>query len=83
MKTKRIHTMPLAPDDVFDALLHVRSVFPDVVMVIFAMDGRWQYLTEDFRAPRFNSKIDTSILERAANAAEEEGLPVIYQIYEY
>lgn len=63
------------------ALDHVRTIFPDVCMVVFNKDGRWQYMDEDFKAPTFKSspeEIDVSILEDALDSAPF--LPYVYQI---
>lgn len=76
-----LRTMPPAPDAVCAALHHVRSVHPDVVGVVFALDGRWQYLTEEFRGPSFGSAIDVMLLEQAVEAVEAAvGLPAVYYV---
>jgi hypothetical protein len=61
------------------AMEHVRSVFPNVCIVVFTKDGRWNYMDDCFKAPSFKgTEIDASILEAACDSVLE--FPFIYQI---
>ncbi len=71
-------TDPPAPDAVLVALEHVRSIFPEVVMVVFQRDARWQYMGEDFDRPVFDDRVDTGILEDASAAVES--FPAVFEI---
>lgn len=64
------------PPKIQAALDHVRSFFPDVVMVVFSTDARWQYMTEEFEAPVFPNEVDVTILEEAVYDLDE--LPALY-----
>lgn len=66
------------PFEVCVALDHVRSHYPEVVMVVFNREGRWQYMSSDFDAPTFGPEIDVGILEDAANAVSD--LPAVFDI---
>lgn len=74
MKTKT----PPMPKAVKTALLHVRSHFPRVSMVVFNSNERWQYLDEDFDAPFFRDKVDTAILEAAMDSVKT--LPAVFEL---
>lgn len=65
-----------------EALRHIQSLFPEVTQVFYGADGRWQYLDDEFEAPLFGDEpVDVSLLEDAANAAEEEkGFPCAYAL---
>lgn len=61
------------------AMEHVRLFHPEVCIVIFNKEGRWQYMDEDFNAPKFGKEMnDISLLEEASDSLSE--LPFIYQI---
>lgn len=60
------------------ALEHVKRYYPNVCMVAFSKDGTWQYMDEDFNAPKFGNEIDTSLLENAADSITS--FPYIYQL---
>lgn len=74
------------PPKVAEALLHVRSVFPEITKVTFDANedlegGFWIYETASGEAPPFNDLVDVSLLEEALDAAWEEGLfPLQYSI---
>lgn len=72
---------PTIPIEVLTALNHVRKLFPDIMMVVFNSAGRWQYLTEDYHAPKFPACIDVGILEDAANAVDNSiiGFPAVFE----
>ena len=53
------------------ALRHVNQIFPMVTQVFFSTDGRWLYCNGEFEAPSFDGKVDVSLLEDAADAAEK------------
>jgi len=59
------------------AMKHVKSVYPNVSIVIFTKDLHWQYMDEDFESPIFDDRIDVGILEAAADSLTE--YPYIYQ----
>ncbi len=71
-------TDPPAPDAVIAALEHVRSIFPEVVMVVFQRDTRWQYMGQDFDHPVFDDRVNTGILEDASAAVEE--FPAVFEV---
>jgi len=64
-------------EKIIKALKHVQSVYPQVCMVVFSKDSKWQYMDEDFNAPVFDDRIDVGILEEAVDSIEV--LPFIYQ----
>ena len=67
--------------EIIKALEHVKSIYPDVCMVVFNKDGRWQFMDEDFKAPTFAAtpqEVDISILEDAADTVPY--LPYVYQM---
>jgi hypothetical protein len=68
----------MIPPKIKMALDHVRSFFPDVTKVSYDSAGRWRYSTDSGFAPKFNDRIDVSILEDAADAVEE--LPCKFEI---
>ena len=68
----------MIPLRVQTALDHVRSVFPEVSMVVFNTDTRWRYMDDNFNAPIFNDEIDVSILEDAVYDLSE--LPCVFQL---
>lgn len=72
-----IGTNKMLNNKIIAAFKHVKSVFPDVVMVVYNKDMRWLYMDSNFDAPEFNYKIDVSILEDAVESLEN--LPFIYQ----
>lgn len=59
-------TMPPA---VFEALQHVRSMFPRVDRVIYDVHGLWTYQTPEGYAPAFHTGIDVNLLNEASAAA--------------
>ena len=71
-------TWPTAPDAVLLALEHVRSFYPNVVMVVYWSDGRWQYMNDGFGSPEFDDRVDVGILEDASDAVTE--LPAAFEI---
>ena len=68
----------MIPKNVKIALDHVRSIFPEVSMVVFNTDTRWQYMDDDFNAPKFDDRIDVGILENAVYDLVE--LPCVFQL---
>ena len=65
---------------IIEALNHVKSVHPEVTIVIFTNDGTWLYLNDDLSIPVFDlNTINTSVLEAAADSVPY--LPFIHQIY--
>lgn len=66
------------PKPVLTALLHVRSVFPDVCLVVYGRDGRWHYTNEEFDSPTFDSRVDIGTLEDAADSLEQ--VPAVFQL---
>jgi len=62
------------------AIEHVKKYHPTLSIVIFDIDGRWQYMDAEFNSFVFGKEIDTSILEEAGDSIEF--LPFIYQIRE-
>lgn len=75
------NVIPDAPAEVHAAFAHVRSVYPDVVLVAFQRDGRWLYMDSDFESPAFGAEIDVSILEAASDAIES-ALPQLFEVVE-
>lgn len=64
--------------EIITALNHVRSVFPQVDIVIFTKEIQWLYLSSSGYVPKFDERIDISILEQAADSIDD--FPAIYQI---
>lgn len=64
--------------EIITAINHVRSVFPQVDIVIFTKEERWLYLSSSGYVPKFDEKIDVSILEKAVDSIND--FPAIYQI---
>lgn len=64
------------------AMEHVRQYYPEVEIVVFNKEGRWQYMDGDFNSPKFDDKVDhlvdVGLLEEAANSVET--CPFVYQI---
>jgi hypothetical protein len=57
------------PAKVKEALLHVKSVYPEVTQVFYGADQRWMYCGEAFSAPDFDlTKLNASLLEDAADS---------------
>ena len=64
-----------------EALRHVNAKFPTVTQVFFSNDGRWFYCDSEFKAPVFSNAIDISILEKAADAADNtKGFPCAFNL---
>jgi hypothetical protein len=68
------------PPKVKAALEHVISIYPDVCMVIFNSDTRWQYVDDCFNAPSFDERIDVGILEDAVYDLVD--LPCVYELFD-
>ena len=63
------------------ALRHANQHFPEVTQVFYGADGRWLYCDESFNAPNFGDKVDTWLLEDAADAAgNDKGFPCAYRL---
>lgn len=59
---------------------HVKQFHPTLSIVVFGLDGRWQYMDEDFGRFKFDERIDVGILEAAGDSVENnETLPYVYQ----
>ncbi|QXL90404.1 hypothetical protein [Salmonella phage NINP13076] len=69
--------MSQAPKQVKDAFNAVKSVFPDVSMVIYDEDGRWCYCDQNSNAPDFNDQISVDLLEDGADAVDY--LPITFK----
>jgi len=80
MNTNRTkQTIPLA---VLAAIDHVRSIHPEVDMVVFNTHGHHCYMDEWFEAPAFTGVYDDDILRLASSASYEAvGHPAIFQAY--
>lgn len=62
-----------------NAILHVRSFFPEVSILAFNSKGLWQYMTSDFESPNFEGiNVDVSILETAADSVVS--FPAIFEL---
>ena len=67
------------PPKVLKALQHVRSFYPDVRIVVYNTDYRWQFMTNDFDAPNFEYvNVDIGILEDAAD--DLITVPAVFQL---
>lgn len=64
--------------ELLEALAHVRSVFPEVTMVILNQFGQWNYCDSNFGSPIFDDRIDDSLLEDGADSILE--LPFVYEL---
>jgi hypothetical protein len=62
------------------AIDHVKESHPSLSIVMFDINGRWQYMDEEFNSFKFDDKVDVSILEEAGDSIEV--LPFIHQIGE-
>lgn len=80
-KPIKITIFPTPPEPVRRALLHVRSFYPDVVMVAFQSDGRWQYMDANFKGPKFGPEVDVGILEAASNSVNP-CMPALFELEE-
>lgn len=67
------------PRSILAAILHVRSVLPDVDRVVYWEDTRWQFSDDNHRTPAFPPEINVSILEAAVYDLYD--LPAAYQYY--
>jgi hypothetical protein len=56
----------------------VRKFHPEVCIVVFASDGRWQYMDDNFKGPKFSKEINVSILEKASNSVND-GKPHVFE----
>lgn len=67
-----------------EALEHIISMYPDVTMVVFNINGGWLYMNDDFETPSFKnspSPVNITLLEEAADEAANSGLlPSAYHI---
>lgn len=50
------------------AFKYVKQFYPEITIVVFNKEGRWQYMDEDFGSPTFNKDVDVSILEEAIDS---------------
>lgn len=65
------------------AFAHIREHFPYVTLVVFGRDTRWQYMSEEFDAPKFGNNIHVEVLEDAQRAVESKvNFPCVFQIVE-
>ncbi len=65
------------------ALQEVKKHFPSVSIVIFNIQGQWNYMDENFTSFNFEDRIDFDILDDASNSIYNKfGYPYIYQIPE-
>lgn len=72
------------PDAIVKAAQAVRRHFPEVIYVFFSLDGSWRFMDEHMDAPAFWDKVEESVLEAAANAADDDkGLPCAYFIGDF
>ena len=67
-----------APEEVLKALTHVKTLFPEVTTVVFNKFGQWSYMTDNFEQPKFDDRVDKSILEYASDSVIE--LPAVFQL---
>ena len=65
-------------DELLKAIIHVKQFHPTLAIVIFNLEGRWQYMDEDFNSFEFDNRIDIGLLEAASDSIES--LPFIHQI---
>ena len=68
------------PEEVFHALNHVRTFFPEVIQVQYDKEGRWIYSDFDGVAPVFRCDVNISILEDAADSLD--GFPQSFRLSE-
>ena len=66
------------PPKVKSALDHVRSIYPDVCLVVFNSDTRWCYMNDVFDSPTFDDRINVGILEDAIYDLVD--LPCVFEI---
>lgn len=64
--------------ELLEALAHVKSIFPEVTMVVLNQFGQWNYCDSNFNSPEFDDRVDQSILEEGADSIIE--LPFIYEL---
>lgn len=70
----------MTPPLVAQALDHVRSVYPDVTQVVFTVEHKWVFMTDDRDAPAFDERIDVNILNDAADSLSS--VPAFFSIYD-
>ncbi len=70
-----------APAHVQRAFDHVKSIFPEVVMVMYTPTMKWMYIDEDGEAPAFNDQVDVSLLEDAVDSLDT--FPCIFHFDEF
>ncbi len=68
------------PEPVLTALLHIRSIYPDVCLVVYGRDSRWHYMNEEFDSPTFDSRVHIGTLVDAADSLEM--VPAVFQLEE-
>jgi hypothetical protein len=69
-----------APRQVEEALKHVRTFHPDVVMVTYGLDTRWMFTNKAGEPPDFDRRVDVGILEDAQSSLSR--FPAIFQVAE-
>ena len=65
-----IHSVSEVTPQLRAAMAHVKSIFPTLHIVVFNLNGRWQYMDTDFNAFKFDDRIDVSILEAASDSID-------------
>lgn len=71
------------PEPIRAALDHVRTIAPDVCMVLFCVGdgggGMWRYMSADCKAPSLRG-VNVDLLEAALDASYSEGWPCVFQV---
>jgi len=76
MKTVNIENAPVAVQKAFE---HIKSLFPTLTSVEYDDICHWDYQEEGWKSLNFhNVKVDIGILEDAADAQYNIGVPVRY-----
>lgn len=64
------------PKAIRNAFKHVRQFHPEITMLVLDKHGRWHFMDEDGKSPKFNKKIDVSILQDAVDTVSD--LPAFF-----
>ena len=63
--------------EVTAAFEHVKTIYPTLSIVVFDAFGNWNYMDAHFESFIFDSRIDVSLLEEAADSLTV--LPIAFQ----
>jgi len=68
--------------EVYEALVHVRQFYPEIIQVVYNSNGLWNYATEFFDKQIFDmQKINIEILENAQRSVTQ--FPAVFDFWQY